>query len=396
MPDFDGVMFRVGFRWDGTGAPSLTEASASPIRSPSPGPSAEGGGLRAPDPVVDAFVLGGAALTAVGVGIAARAARGEGPLAAPEDLVLDALTGAELGACLVSTPQAEAICLGALTSLPLQIINRELDPNWDYRVGMATASALSLVRSELGGNPVPFAGYRVEDGRPRFVTSELVANGFVDVAFDASFFALSNTIAAALSGVAARELPNFALAGGGYGAGLSALTNIALGAPLRLSEGLVDAAVANAAESGLDVSDVARYTTWRAGGIWHAAAPYASITLSRQVAIAESHLEPHTVSHELTHRDQIAGTPDASGSAGIGTLSFYGQYLAWAPRGYLNNPYEQDAFHVGDGSSRPADPDEVIFGDAIGAPFSLALVALPAFLMTPRPRRRRAPRLMSR
>jgi hypothetical protein len=274
MADVDGVMFNVAFRWDGSGTPVLTNAGATPIFATSSAASSSG---PSRDAVVDSLTVGGAAVTALGIGAIARAARGGRPFS-PGDLALDALTGAEVGSCLVGTPQAEAICLGAIGSLPLQIINRAIDPRWDYRTGMLSGSLLSLVRSELGGNPVPYAGYRMEGERAHLVTSELIANGFADTAWESGFFALSNTIAAVLNGHT-RDVGTFAGVGAGYGAGVGAVVNLSIGAPLRLSADWHRESVEHAREAGLDVSDVARYTTWRAGGIYQAVEGRASTTL---------------------------------------------------------------------------------------------------------------------
>jgi hypothetical protein len=86
--------------------------------------------------------------------------------------------------------------------------------------------------------------------------------------------------------------------------------------------------------------------------------------------------------YELTHRDQIAGAPGGGGRGGAGFLSFYAQYFAWAPGGYRENPYESEAFHVGDGSEALPEPRRN-FGDAIASPFALSLFLLPELLMPP-------------
>ncbi|MCC6811719.1 MAG: hypothetical protein IT381_30085 [Deltaproteobacteria bacterium] len=384
MADIEGVMFNVVFQWDGSGSPLLTSAGASPIvgsdgasSRPSEGSSPEA------DVLVDTLTVGGAAVTALGIGAISRAARGL-RVFSPGDLALDALTGAEIGSCLVGTPQAEAICLGAIGSLPLQILNRAVDRTWDYRTGMLSGALLSLARSELGTNPMLYDGYRMEGGRARLVTSELVANGFADTAWESGFFALSNTLAALLNGHTS-DLGTFAAVGAGYGAALAAVVNLSIGAPLRLSTDWNNETVAHASDAGFDVSDVARRTTWRAGGIYQAVEGRASTTLGSTVHIAEMHINSETGAHELTHRDQIAGSPGGGGRGGAGFLSFYAQYFAWAPGGYLQNPYEAEAFHVGDGSLA-LPPRTANYGDAIASPFALGLFSLPLLLMPPPPR----------
>ncbi len=380
MPDkVDGVMFKMSFSWDGGGAPVLQDVGAVPV-----GRAALSEDHMVPSDANNPFlVLGLSGAAAVGAGLLLRAARPGTPLAQPKDLVLDALTGVELGTCLIGTPQAEAVCYGALSSMPLQFINRLKDPRWDFRVGMLTAGVFSLARSELGGNPIPFQGYDASSGRLQLKPGELVANAAVDVTADAGFFALSNTTAALLQGRKLKLLPAYAGIGAAYGGATSLAWNLFLGAPIKPDAALKTAATRHVAEdAGPDVSDVSKYTTFRAGGLFQSATGgMTSITLGRNVGMATDHIEPTSIGHELIHRDQVAGGYD--GRAGHGLLPFYGQYLSWAPRGYMNIPYELEAYHFADKQQNAPVAGERIYGDFVAAPFALSFFALPAWLIPP-------------
>jgi hypothetical protein len=374
MGDVSGATLSIGFSFGGNGGPALTSAGISPTFNHSAG--------RPENFVGDAFILAGSGLAGIAMGATARRIRGENVFG-PKDLALDGLAGVSLGTCLVSTPQAEAVCTGALSALPLQFINRAIDPRWDWRVGLVTNGVLSLARAELGGNPIPWAGYRTDaNGFSRPVTSELVGNALTDIGMDSAFFALSNTSAALI-----QRRPNigrFSLAGAGYGGGTSALVNGFLGAPVRISPELRAAAIKNDLTlGGPDVSDVVRFTTFRTGGLFQLAAPGTSITLGRNVGLQGSDITPDILGHELIHRDQIAGIPSPGNPGGVGSLSFYSQYLVWAVRGYDNIPYERDAYHYAQGFGQAADPNEAQYGKLIAAPLTLGLFALPTFTTPP-------------
>ncbi|MCC6808888.1 MAG: hypothetical protein IT381_15785 [Deltaproteobacteria bacterium] len=380
MAGIDGAQFTLGFAWDGSGTPRLTQAGVSPIFSPRPVTLAP---TQTQVIAQDVFILGGSAAGAIAIGMARRAARDNGPLITPKDFALDGIMGLAGGSCLVSTPLAESACTAFLTTMPLQILNYNIDPGWDARYGVATTVAFSLVRSELGGNWIPYSGYRLGgNGEAVYRPAELVANATADVGQDAAFFALSNGAAAFLQG---KPVGKFSLIGAGYGGAYSTLVNVALGAPIKLTPPMLkSSAPPKVVAEGPDVSEVARYTTFRSGGIWELASPTSSITLGRNVALAKGHIFGGGVpNHELHHRFQISGSPDSEGRAGNGLLGFYADYGVTAPLGYRNIPSEEDAFHFGQNMSAAAAP-RTNYGKLVAAPFALSLAWAPLTLMPPK------------
>jgi hypothetical protein len=374
-------MVTIGVGFD-KGHLQLTSTSAAPPPAAPSAPPANA--WQVPnDGHNDIAVLAISAVGTAGVGMLIRGLQ-KRSIANPKDIALDAAVGAELGACMVGTPQAESVCYGVLGGLPLQIINRLRDPKWDFRIGLLATGALSLARSELGGNPIFFSGYRVAaDGTVSLQAPELIANAAVDTASDASFYALSNTAAALLQGYKLKDLPAVVLAGASYGGGQALLDNVVLGAPLKLSEPMKQEAIAlDKSNGGPDVSGVVRFTTFRAGGVLQLAMQGSTITLGRNVSIQPFDITSEVAGHELIHRTQIAGSP-ANGRDGTGLLSFYGQYLSWAPKGYENIPYEREAYHYADGLTEKPYTEGAQIGDFVAAPVALSLFALPATLMPP-------------
>lgn len=381
MGDNRGIMITLGFGLDkkghfGIDNTSVGLAPAAPAATP-------GKDWQVPnDGHHDAAVLAISAVGSAGVGMLIRGLRKQ-PVLTVKDVALDAAVGLQLGTCMVGTPQAESVCYGALGGLPLQVINRMRDPKWDFRVGLLTTGALSLARSEIGGNPVPYAGYRQGPNGPQLNAPQLVANATVDIGADSAFYALSNTTAALLQGYSLKRLPGVALSGAAYGGSQSLLDNVVLGAPLKLSASMKSGAVAIDKNSGgPDISGLMRFTTFRAGGVLQKLMGGATITLGRNVSIQGFDINDTTVAHEMVHRTQMAASA-SSGRNGTGLLSFYGQYLSWAPKGYENIPYEREAYHYADGKATTPYAEGKQIGDFLTAPFALGMFTLPAVLMPP-------------
>ncbi len=375
MAKIDGTL-NVGIGWDmqkGFGTPdvSVSPKAATPV-----------GNYAVPGDGRDAFAtIGVTAAAALGIGVGVRALQGKS-LLDPKELALDFGVGAQLGAGLVSSPQAEAFFLGGLLSAPLQYFNHREDPTWDYRVGMLVQGALSLGRAELGGNPIPFRGYEVRaDGRTELNTAELLGNAATDTACDAAFYSLGNTLSALAQGKT-DKLADFALIGAYYGASTAALTNLILGAPMQVDMKLLKPELDRVGlAGGPDVSDMVKYTTFRTGGLLGALANGYSMTVSRNVMMNTKDAgNVKLQAHELVHRDQAAGGRSANGPGyvreGQGALSFYTQYFADAiSHDYYSNPAEVEAYkYVNNGKwITPQDTykEGKPYGDYIAGPLLL-------------------------
>lgn len=334
-----GGMVKIGVSWDGGAAPGISGVDMVPLHAATEGVDPNGGSVGE-----DVSMLVTSAIVGVGTGLVLRASKKAQTTVG--DVALDAFVGAELGTCFVSGPQAEAVCTGAVSALPLQLIEyaRAKDGKWDFRYGVLTQGAASLVRSELGGNPIPFAGFTQSEGRyARPDAGELMLNGLVDVSMDAAVFALSNTAAALAQG---KDDPvDHALAGAAYGGGVALAVNLVLGAPIRLSDEQIDEAVKNnLSHGGENVRSLFKYTTFRTGGLIPAIGT-ACITLGRNVTMVPDMINTETIGHEMVHRWQIAAP-----ASGMGSLSFYGAYIYQAFGGYQSNPFERQAYFVGDGT----------------------------------------------
>lgn len=329
-----GAMLQVGFSWDGVSAAKMTGLELQPLSIPASLPTARAAST-------DASILIGGAAVGVLTGLASRAFKHAKTL--PRDLALDAFVGAEIGTCFMSGPRPEAVCLGALSAAPMQLFNRPSARGkaWDFRPGLIVQGALSLGRAELGGNPAPFAGFRTEgDARPKLVVGELAVNGLIDVTLDSAAFALGNMASSWVQGQEFSWSPM--QVGAVYGAAFSLSKNIALGMPIRLSAQQKNDIVANnLSHGGPDIRPLLKYTSFRAGGVFSALAEK-SITIGSNVSMRTLHLNPEVFGHEMVHRSQIAAP-----GTGLGSLGFYGSYIGHSFSGYRANPYEKEAFRIG-------------------------------------------------
>lgn len=383
-------MLSVTFAIGGPGAGiALKDVSVGPVPSltqkPLPQDMLDNGGLH---PLA---TLGIGALTGVGVHLLTTAIAGRRAYTV-KDGVLDAMTGAALGTCFIGSHEAEAVCLGALSAIPMGLFNRLKDPHWDLRYSVLTQAALRLSVDLVGGNPVPFSGWRFTDrdkGQLELRPAELVGNAAVDVSMEAGEFALGNGVAALLQGKQADEALSFGLIGAGYGAGTSVLANVIMGAPFRPDPALLsDGAALVANNGGADVSDLMGHTTNRVGGIMFTGSMLGAITLPGNVAYSERRIGTADIyGHEYTHRDQFAGGYSLSGKGllrpGAGVIGGYSQYLFGAAvNGYGADPHEHEAFFYADGFSRGDAPARSLpWGTVIGAGVLLGVYGVGAGLL---------------
>jgi hypothetical protein len=387
----DGLLLTIGVSWDGNAGAKVSDLHVG--QAPNvPGAAAASGSVAAPtspwqlsnDGMSDPAVLAGAAASGVLIGIVSRAFRPGAKTLTVADVALDAGVGLAFGTCLVGSPAAESVCESALSALPRAIINRAADPRWDFRIDVLSHAAFSLGKDALGGTPVLFAGYRMHDDGAHLVPIELFANASVDVASDALVFSLSNVAAGAIQGHQLDALWSDAARGAAYGATLGVLTNVALGAPFKLSSKLEADTLAGLRAGGApSVSDVLPATTFRTSGIFGAASSK-GLTLGSDVLLPTSKIRPTTIGHELMHREQIAGVGGADHRLGVGTLSFLGQWLGELPGGYRNISWEREAYHFGQHEETAPDASEPAFGRFVAMPFALSVIAAPTLLMPPK------------
>lgn len=389
MP-IDGIKIGISLRFGGDQGLQIADLSGGPItderKDELPDHMVPGNALP------PAAVLGLTAAGTMGLGMLMRGLEGKQVITL-KDLLLDAGVGAGLGCGLIGGPIAESLFLNGFFTLPMAGINAVNDPSSDWRLSLIVGGVLGLGKDALGHTIIPLAGWSNDErGTFRFSGSELFANALTDIAVTSSFFALSNGVTALLEGKPG-DLGERLKVGAIYGGALGLAESLFIGPPMQAdSERLKNGIALYGQYGGPDLNDVKDWTTFRAGVVGGGA-----ITLGRFVRGSETMFDRDSVwGHELVHRDQMAGSRERMGPGvvreGLGSLSFYTQYILWAleypamtgdPPMHAH-PFEREAYRqMPDEPDRLEFPGGAVIGQYVGGSLGLGGFALFSHLLQP-------------
>ena len=256
-----------------------------------------------------------------------------------------------------------------------------------------------MVRNEVGYGLVPCQGFRRDPttGEVSLRTGQLIVNSTLDVAETALYYYVGDVLSGLAQGKRGTALKKMGRVGAAYGAAAGLLTNLALGAPVRIEKERIEAGRQLVLRNGgNDLKGIAEHATWRMGGLAQLMASNWGITLpgtrpniwmGTGVA-ADATTVPHESSHLMDALDQ-------------GTESFYCRDGRdwwkvknsgdnwWKTPGYGRSiSTEGEAYHSTD--PQPNDPvyngDPMYIGDVMANSINMGVQALMSWLMARKPR----------